>query len=504
MASFLQANNLIVLHRCTGTRLSVFSLIISAMISMIVAVFFMFLSQQCQHWFIIPVILCGVLIGIDAVDWLRGRLPVFDAIGLSGMFGVFFFFVAPLLHVAWDSWMVYIIPPNDWRPWLGGMALLNALGLLLYRYIRYISPIWIKAYLTKTTWQINKKLIGPLLIISLVGSAVLQMIVYNIFGGISGYVASFETAGHSFKGLGWLFLFSESFPILLVFIYVIIAERQKYLRAKPVLPVAMLVFGALKLIFGGLRGSRNNTVFGLFWVTGIIDRKLRSIRRHEILIGIVLISLFMYIYGFYKSVGRDAVTALSNSDARTYFNEHTGRTPQRVVLGDYGRSDVQAFLLYRLMRPENDYKYAWGTTYLGAITFLIPDSLWPGRQYFSKRRAGTEAQYGIGTWQLSGWADERIYGLAGEAMLNFGPIAIPFAFALWGLLMACVQKLSSSLCDEDPRTMISPLLILLVVIAPAFDLSNLTYFLIQQGAIPILVIVAGTIRRRWLIVKRGP
>ena len=35
------------------------------------------------------------------------------------------------------------------------------------------------------------------------------------------------------------------------------------------------------------------------------------------------------------------------------------RTFEGMVLGDLARADVQAFLLYRLSRPDRDYAYAW-------------------------------------------------------------------------------------------------------------------------------------------------
>ena len=40
------------------------------------------------------------------------------------------------MHVGLDEWIRYVVPPPDWRDWLGGMAFLNFLGLLAYRYTR--------------------------------------------------------------------------------------------------------------------------------------------------------------------------------------------------------------------------------------------------------------------------------------------------------------------------------------------------------------------------------
>ena len=63
----------------------------------------------------------GVIITLDMVDWFRGRFNVFDPVGLLGVFGFHFFFMAPLLHVVWDWWMTdRTIRIADLRP-LAGM-----------------------------------------------------------------------------------------------------------------------------------------------------------------------------------------------------------------------------------------------------------------------------------------------------------------------------------------------------------------------------------------------
>src|SRR5262250_3246815 len=130
---------------------------------------FLLASDPVAHWFVIPVWLGGVLIGRDAVDWLRGRVKLLDPAGVIGLIGLHFFFLAPLLQVAWGASMLYVDPPPDWRPWLGGMAV----------------------------------------------SAVLQAWVYASYGGISGYIDAFTEsfgvpeAQSAFVNMGWVFALSE-------------------------------------------------------------------------------------------------------------------------------------------------------------------------------------------------------------------------------------------------------------------------------------------------------
>ena len=58
-------------------------------------VYFLLTSDRVAHWFVIPVVICGVLIGTDGIDWLRGRRDIFDPVGIVGLLGIHVFFLAP-------------------------------------------------------------------------------------------------------------------------------------------------------------------------------------------------------------------------------------------------------------------------------------------------------------------------------------------------------------------------------------------------------------------------
>jgi hypothetical protein len=99
------------------------SVFISFFLSLLILAEFLPRSEQFLHWFVIPVTLSGILIGIDAIDWWRGRFNIFDPVGILGLLGFHFFFLAPLLHVRWDSWLEpWYTPPADWRPFVGKSA----------------------------------------------------------------------------------------------------------------------------------------------------------------------------------------------------------------------------------------------------------------------------------------------------------------------------------------------------------------------------------------------
>ena len=124
------------------------------------------------------------------------------------------------------------------------------------------------------------------------------------------------------------------------------------------------------MLFGGLHGSRSNTLYALFWAAGIIHLWIRPLTKKFVLLGIGFLFVFMYLYGFYKSMGSDFVVAFQEGASAAELGESTGRTFEGLVLGDLARADVQAFIVYRLSLANLDYKLALGRTYVGTIAQL--------------------------------------------------------------------------------------------------------------------------------------
>jgi hypothetical protein len=457
-----------------------------------------------DHWFLAPVLFCGAVIGLDAGDWISGRLALFDPIGVVGMLGFHFFFLAPLLHVVWDSWM-RIPPPPDWRDWLGAMAVLNGLGLLVYRHSRERGPRGRAPAARARTgagpggvapcWRLDAPRFLLLLVPTLALTAALQLAVYARFGGVAGYIGAYESleSEASFQGMGWLFMISESFPILMMMGYAVAVRHRRPGVAE--LAVVLLTFLALKLFFGGLRGSRSNTVWGLLWAIGIIHFRIRHVPRSAIVAGLVPLVLFLYVYGLYKSGGRDGVATLGDAGARAELEGRSGRTVETALLGDLGRSDVQAYLLYRLCDRESDYEYGWGASYLAAITQVVPRSLWPNRPE-GKRDLGTRAQYGAANRQLTrdGYST-RIYGLAGEAMLNFGPAVIPLSFLVLGWTVRSVRAAMAALAPDDARWLVAPFAVNLCFLTLTFDFDLIVFIIIKNFTVPGLLVYASSDRR---------
>ena len=474
--------------------------ILSAIISVAITALFVGFSQDHWHHYVLPVMLGGIVIGRDTIDWLRGRVDVLDPVGMLGVYGLYYFLMTPLLHVLWDFWWGYRFNPLDWRPWLGYMAWLNLLGLLLYRATR-IAMLRNNRPL-KTEWRLHPQrfwiVVGTLMTIS----AAMQAYVYIAYGGVSGFVYAYVdnigggTTNNPFLGRGWQFTISESFPMLSAFAFIVIASRRPALRSYRAIALFLLFQIGLELIFGGLRGNRNNVVFGLFWTVGLIHLQLKRLTRKQVLVGIVTMFMFMNIYYFYKHGGLEGIQSITDTTARDTIvsRKRQGTDEQKfILLHDFGRADIQALALY-LITTGDEYKLAYGRTYLGGAASLVPRSLWPDRPP-AVHKERTELLHGARSpYRQIDYVVPWIFGAPGEALLNFGAIGVPFVFVVWGLAVGWLVRLFRRLPHHDARRLMLPLLVGLSLILFIGDSHIVAFFLMKDGLMPFLAVFLGSDR----------
>ena len=474
------------------------SFAVGAALCLTVAGAFWLGSAECRHWFMLPVLLCGILCSIDAVQWLRGRMDVFDPAALLALFGLHFFFFAPLLQVSCDfwvsDWLSIVTPLPDWRPWVGRMAMLNLGGLLVYRYVMTRLSCDRNQQAVRRKWVIDHAALPVLLMGGIVVAAGLQAWMYYRFGGISGYISAVENLqADAFRGWGMVCLFSESLPVLLAIAFAVYGRDIPAARSWTGLTCLAIGFLVLTLLCLGLRGSRSNTIWTLFLAVGLVHFWVRPIRKRVVLAGLAFLMVFMYGYGFYKWGGRDGVASLGNARSRSIWVDHTNRGAMRTLTFDMGRCGVQSLLLYSVVNAEN-YEYGFGRTYLGAASLVVPRSVFPNRPP-TKRKEGTEALFGKGAYAPGRFEITWIYGLAGETMLNFGPLAVPFAFAILGLTTGYARRLMITLEPGDVRLLFLPLAVALCLMTLAWDSNNLVVFIAKNGVLPACIVLCATRRQ---------
>lgn len=447
-------------------------------------------SERLAHWFLVPISICGILVGIDAVDWLRGRIDLYDPLGIIGLLGVHYFYLAPLLHVYWDAWVVSSAPPPDWRDWLGYMGILNAVGLILYRACR--ATFCRRGRYRGSLWSIDKVKFRIVLPIAVFISAAAQTLVYVRYGGVTGYMDARINDPTSFSGMGWLFMISESAPILITF-FVITHLQQQHVKWSAAALAFVFLFG-LQMYFGGLRGSRSETIQLFFWAVGCVHFLVRPVPRGLVYVGCAVFMGFLYLYGFYKSMGKEAGEAITASaEDRDYFSQKKHKTFKGLILGDLARADIQAFILFRLCHDIEDFDYAKGRTYLGALAIWIPHWILPDRPD-TKLKEGTEIQDGSG--YDPNYTSSHVYGMAAEAMLNFGPISAALCYGLFGLFIGWFRRAVARFLPGDARFLLVPLAVYMCLGVVLGDSDNMTFGIAKNGFVPFLVLAICTTKHK--------
>jgi hypothetical protein len=439
----------------------------------------MIISRSVIHWFLIPLIACGVLSGTDVIRWLRGRLDLFDPKAVIGLLAFYGCFVTPILHVAWDRYGVNndLLLGGDWRTWLGAIAALNATSLLAYR----IAHNYVFNWTTRTTeiWKIDRKRFHFFFSLALVCSVAGAYAFFSDLNGIPGMVKSFEENLQAYTGKGWLLVFAWPLSVLCFIVVIYVWSNRDIRRRRPASIGILLVcaFGISQFILMGWYGSRSATIWALFWMSGIVHYRVNRLSRKFIAPGLVFLIAFMYFYGFYKEQGRNGFSVIA---APSTWLQPKGyqRDIKLLLLDDLAHADVNAYMLYNMIKFPEDYDYRWGLTYAGAPTFLVPRSLWPNRPNY-KVDAGTEATLG----KSSTYDSTRVYGLMGEALLNFGPWGVVPLFALYGASLGWYRRKLTTWDISDARLFLAPLVTILFVAAFISDSDNVLFLFVVDGSL---------------------
>ncbi|MET0133931.1 MAG: hypothetical protein ABW215_10110 [Kibdelosporangium sp.] len=439
------------------------------------------LVPALRHWLILPVATCGILVAPDVVDWSRKRLDTFDPQAILALVGAHFFFFAPLLHVTLDYWPRFVPPSTDWRAALGDMAWINVVGLLIYRCVlasvRDVRP--------RPAFAVDRDRMifagGMVFAASLVSFVALVA----SFGGLGGYVGFMTSPDRDLTGYGLTVLTSSAFP--LVGLTLVLVRWRTVLRRRPhLLILLVVVFVLVQFVAGGLRGSRGSLIWPVLIALALCHLIVVPLRRRILALVLLAILGFMYVYGFYKSVNSNVLDIFTGAKSVSELAEETGRDIPGLLLGDLARADIQALVLER--QRGGTAPLGHGISYLGDVTSLIPRGA--GLSVPGKSEIGTDMFYGAGTFD-SGFRSSRIYGLAGEATLNFGAVGGMLSFLPLGLVVraACSRYRRARGADSSlALKLLAPAMSISVVLLLTSDLDNFLWFVASQMFALLLVV----------------
>lgn len=452
-----------------------------ALVTLVIATFCT-MSPSKIDWYLIPIVICGYLTTYELVSNIAKFKGAYAGL-LVDLIALHLLFSAPLLHMWWEFYMPFVVAPDDWNIWFGYMALVNAvsfLGFMVSRRAARSLSMRLSPHEALSYGRLIFLGVGVFII-----AAVLQSYVYIQFGGISGYVTAFTEEPSLFSGWGWVFAICEIGPVLLGWVVVVRWKQARKKVSEAQFIGFLMMLALLVAFFGGLKGSRNHYVWEMIWVAGLFAIWIRPPSRALVVGGGVFLMLFMMGYSYFKEYGANIGEVIQNPSIAAESWRYGGRVFEGVILGDFSRADVQAYELHKLSQPDSDYEPAMGMTYFAAFGQVIP-------KFLISERLAAKAYYG--TWLLygqhsveSGFVASNIYGLAGEALLNFGVIGVPIAYLLFGALVGRVERYFAQLNGNDARWLLFPFIVIMLGWMLVSDIDNVLVFLFKYGSIPFLV-----------------
>jgi len=454
-----------------------------AIVTVVIVVFSVFAPDQLG-WHVFPILVCGYLTTFELLGHVQ-RHNAARAGLLVDLLAFHLMFAAPLLHMWWEFYMTFVVPPDDWKPWLGYMALLNAVSYLGFMLARRTARAWAIKRATPLVLDANRLVAAGTGMFAV--AFALQTYVYAQFGGIAGYITAFTEEPSLFSGWGWVFAVSEIGPVLLGWAIVVRWKQRGARVSEPYFVAFVIIMVTLIAYFGGLKGSRNHYVWELVWVAGVFAIWIRPPSRALIAGGGIFLMLFMMGYSYFKEYGANIGEVIQNPSIAAESWRYGGRVFEGVILGDFSRSDVQAYELYKLSLPGSDYEPALGMTYVAAFGQVVPKFL-IGERPAAKAYFGTWLLFGKGAAD-SGFVASNIYGLAGEALLNFGVIGVPLLYLLFGAVVGRVERYYGNLHTDDARWLFYPFIVILLGWTLVSDVDNVLVFVMKYGSIPFVVLM---------------
>ncbi|MFG1677847.1 hypothetical protein [Micromonospora sp. NPDC049282] len=401
-----------------------------------------------RHWLMAPVTVGGTVIGAEAVRWFRRGTDVLEPRACAGLFGFHFFYVVPVLTVVNRTWGTDYYNPPDWPEAIGALSVLNVVGLCVYRLVldapgrppRRRQPARI---LNLRTFYLFGVVAAAVSVALFFGYQV------RSFGGFSAFVAAMTNRAvpPDLTKLGSILLISQAFPLL---VYTLALVRWRDAFARGPVRLALLLTGLVVTQFfvAGLGGSRSSTLWPLLLALVMAHLVVRRLTRRALLGPAVLILVFLYGAGFFKVGGVDSIREIRQTGSVTQAESSTGRNVPLLLTGDLGRTDVQALVLHRLLSGQMQPEY--GTTYLAPLRLWLPNSIAP-LDFETKRDVGSRwlynPLYGRGERNAS-----KVYGMAGEGMINFGLLGGVLSFAAYGLIIRLIGRLYRTARDGTALT----------------------------------------------------
>jgi energy-converting hydrogenase Eha subunit G len=112
--------------------------------------------------------------------------------------------------------------------------------------------------------------------------------------------------------------------------------------------------------------------------------------------------------------------------------------------------------------------------------------------------------FGRGSYDPDNWVTSKVFGIAGEALLNFGVYAMPFTYIIVGMVVGLVRRLVYGLDEDDMRRLLLPYLVNFCFMLIVSDFDNMIFNTFKSMFVPFVLIFLGSIHQTFITsVERG-
>ena len=419
----------------------------------------------------------GSLIFSDGVRWLRGDLEVYDPAGILGCLGLLYFYICPLLQQKWGYWP-HLRDLSDSRVWLDLWASCSLIGVILFKTMVTLSENSKRIPKTRYIWLFRPQRFFYMMALLLCISILAQVYVYYKFGGISGFIEIYTqrqaaqmgmSVKDPFKGYGTLMLIAESFKPLFALSVIYYFKDFKFTKSNAFLLAYLSTCLVVFLVFGGLRGSRSNTLVPLFIAAGMYHLVVRRISiRMMLLFGMVALT-FLFGYSAYKVGGISKISTFFIEGREAGKLSETNRMIKHLLVRDLCRQDVQTLAFREFAGGELE--YIWGRSYVNGIFSVIPTSLIRNKAV-QLTKEKTEMIHGKGAFVEGGPRQTTVtLGQPGEAFINFGFLGYFGFFCICGAFVGRIRSTFNTLSQRDVRRYYLPIISYLVILMFFTDMN---------------------------------
>lgn len=459
-----------------------------SLIALIVINLILFFRYNLSYvYFFLQFNLCFILIENLISKSISYKSTFFSPIPITCIILLFSLILAPIVSLG-EGVYLFLAPRDiNWEMSLFKLSFFYTAAIIIF-YLVSINTL--KKY-QKEAEIFNDKLISKknFIIVSmffLAISFISQILIFLKFGGVMGYLNSWTEDKDSLSGLGIWYMFAEPFPIILLIFLIILIGKDRILKNKyKWIILLFIIFFISKLIFGGFRGSRSNTIWGLFWFAGIVHIYLFRLKMIHYVIGLIFIISFMSLYSIYKTYG---VNSFSGDYSIEDTNRYNANPIVEIYLGDFSRATVNAFQIAQV-EDIKTYEYKFGQTYFYTLTMIFPFT----KDYYRGHNKNT-AGYEIMTNNkikpnFDYYHNSRVFGFYGEGVLNFGPFFAIFLFGFLGYLIARLDNFSRFYLYNKVYIFIIPFLGNVSFVILMADSDNVIFFLFKNGLLVLIYLM---------------